>query len=89
MATGIVRGALSSVIEKTPSKCARSCEVRQWAQHILDKACQGEAEIEWFDNFCAEMVKHLQAMIPPIASKYKLQSPKREHLWRENFKWNV
>lgn len=83
MATGIVRSALCTVIERTPSQSSRSCKVRKWAQEVLDKACQGESEIEQFDNFCAGLVKHLQAMISSTASKYKLQSSKREHLWRE------
>lgn len=83
MATGIVRSALSTVIEKTPSQSSRSCKVRHWAQEILDKACQGESEIEQFDSFCAELVKHLQAMISSITSKYRLKTSKMEHLWRE------
>jgi len=83
MASGIVRGAFSSVIEKSPAQSSRSCKLRQWAKQILDKAVQGEKEMEEFDRFSSEILQHLRSMIPSIASKYKLQSSKREYLWRE------
>jgi hypothetical protein len=79
MACGIVRSAITTVMEKTPSQSPRSCKLRMWAQEILDKACQGDAEMEDFDCFSVQILKTLKEMISSIVGRYKLQSSNREH----------
>jgi hypothetical protein len=70
MACGIVRSAITTVIKKTPSQSPRSCKLRMWAQEILDKACQGDAEMEDFDCFSVQILKTLREMISSIVGRY-------------------
>ena len=83
MATGLVKGAISAVIEKTPSTSSRSCKLRKWGKEIMDKCCQGEAEMDFFDDYCSELIRHLRRIVSSAFSKYKLSSTKREHVWHE------
>lgn len=82
MASGIVRGAITAVVEKTPSSSSRSCKLRKWAQEVLDKAHQGDAEMEDFDQFSTDILKYFSEVISSVTNRYKLSSSKREHLWR-------
>ena len=43
--TEVVKSALLSVIEKTPSKASRSVKLREWSRVILDKGSK-RAELE-------------------------------------------
>ena len=69
MATGVVKSAISSVVEKTPFSYSRSCKLRKWAQEIMDKSSQGESEMNCFDKYCSEVIKHLQTVATSATSK--------------------
>ena len=77
MATGVI-SAIAAVVDKTPS---RSVKLRRWGQEILDKACQGERVIEYFDSFCTGLLKHFQDMVKATAGKYQSYSDQRTYLW--------
>ena len=83
MASGVVKGAIAAVVDKTPSKSGRSCKLRKLAQDILEKSCEGEAQLEAFDKFSKEIVDFLKQLVLSVSGKYRLKSAKREHLWRE------
>lgn len=83
MASGMVRSAITTVVEKTPSQSSRSCKLRRWAEEILEKCCQGDAEADEFDSFSSEIMKYFKQMVSTTAARYKLNSTKREHLWRK------
>ena len=73
MATGVIRSAIASVVDKTPSQSTRSVK--------LDKACQGERVIEYLDSFCTGLLKHFQDMVKATAGKYQSHSAQRTYLW--------
>ena len=80
MATGVIRSAIAAVVDKTPSQSTRSVKLRRWGQEILDKACQGERVIEYFDSFCTGLLKHFQDMVKATAGKYQSHSAQRTYL---------
>ena len=85
MAAGIVRCALSAVMEKTPvvsPHSKRSC-TKLKSQELLDKVALGEAQRDAFDKFSKEIIKSMKGMITTVSKKYKLNSSKRAKLWTE------
>ena len=68
-------------MDKTPSQSTRSVKLRRWGQEVLDKACQGERVIEYFDSFCTGLLKHFQDMVKATAGKYQSHSAQRTYLW--------
>ena len=91
MATGIVRCALASVIEKTPPvspHSKRSC-TKLKGQELLDTASLGDAQRDAFDNFSREIVQCLTDKIATVAKKYKMNSSKRAKLWTEFHKMRL
>ena len=80
MAAETVKSALLAVIDKTSSQSPRSCKLREWGKQILEKS---QSEEESFDTFSIEVVLYLQGIVSSTATKYKLSSSKREHLWKK------
>ncbi len=68
-------------MDKNPSQSTWSVKLRQWGQVILDKACQGEREIEYFDSFCTGLLKHFQDMVNGKYQSYSAQSYKLTLSW--------
>ena len=82
MASGIVRGAISAVLEKTPSVSPRSEKLKQLGNEVLTKSCAGESEVEYFDKFTDSVVSEIKEFIvQSVSQKYKSNKLKRERLW--------
>ena len=73
------RSAIAAVVDKTPSQSTRNVKLRRWGQEILDKACQGERVIEYFDSFCTWIAKTFSGY--GEACKYQSHSAQRTYLW--------
>lgn len=83
MASGMLRCAISSVKDKTPSQSSRSCQLRRWGQEILDKSAQGEAETAAFDRFSEQLIHCMRERIQVVTKGLKLNSSKRTKIWSE------
>ena len=81
MATGLVRAALLSTVDKTPSEAPRSSKLKEKAQEILSRACIGEKELEAMDQFSLDIITYLRDEVESVADRYKGINQKREHLW--------
>ena len=79
MVSGIVRAAISTVMDKTRFCSPRSKKLQQLGQEVLDKSCQSDSEAV-FDTFCSEILDYLKGQTKAIASMYKFNSAKREKL---------
>lgn len=85
MALEVVRLALSSVTEETPSQEGplewhqHSLLIQRQGQEILDKVAQGEAELAVFDTFSNELVRFLTERIDAVAKSCRLNSSRREN----------
>ena len=80
MATGIVRAAILSTIDKTPSLSPRSSKMKEKAQEIVAKASVGEIEMEAMDKFCLDILTYFRDKVS-VANRCKGYNRKREHLW--------
>lgn len=83
MATGIVRCALSNVMDKTPSESNRSCQLRRLGQQILDKSTRGEAELAVLDSFSEQLVSYFRERTHEATKSLTLNSSKRARLWSD------
>ena len=86
MSSGLVRAAIQSVVDKTPTLSQRSSKLKEKAQEVLAKACIGKAcigerELEAMDKFSADILTYLRGKVKSVADKYKGTNKKREHLW--------
>ena len=85
MAVDLVRLAIQSAIEKTPSQSPRAMNMKRYGQDILISTEIGPGpqsrKRESFDKFCIQLLSYLQGQIRSVASKYKLNKSKREKLW--------
>lgn len=81
MSTGLVRGALSLAVDKTPSTSSRSCKLREFAREIFEKVCSGDTAMEILDKFSTEVVTYLRASIKSTGDKYMSNDVKRQQLW--------
>ena len=57
MAPGILRTAVSSVLDKTPAQSKRSTQLQQWGSGLLEKSTPGEHELTAFDQFSEQLVQ--------------------------------
>ena len=83
MATGLMKSALDSVVENTPSQSPRSTNVRKWATEILTKSIQGEKEMNCFDKFSSQIMKDFRELVHTAAASYKLAATRRERIWHD------
>ena len=72
MATALIKSALNSVLEKTPSESPRSVNVRKWAIQILEKSIHTEKQMDVFDKFSSEIMRYFRQLVQIAATRYKL-----------------
>lgn len=82
MASGVVRGAISTVIEddKLPPS-PRTTAMRQFGTQLLREICKSEREVELFDEFSERLVSAIKDMFSSLPHSIKCASTKRHNLW--------
>ena len=82
MASGVVRGAISAVIEddKLPPS-SRATAMRQFGAQLLREICKSEQEMELFDEFSERVISVVNNMFSSLPHSIKCASAKRHNLW--------
>ena len=77
MATGVVKGAINAVLEDRLILCTKTKDV---GQALMQKVIEGEREIGLFDEFCDQLVSHLDATFY-LPKKFTSLSSKKATCW--------
>ena len=81
MASGVVRGAMSAVLEdKKFVQSTRSDKMRLLGRNLLTKVMEVDHEIE-FDKFSEEMISSIEAIFTNIPKGMRSQSSKKTRCW--------
>ena len=83
MPSGIMRCAISNVLDKTPSLSSRSSQLRQWREELLEKSTHGEASLAAFDRFSEDLIHYMRERISHVTKGLKLNSSKRTKIWSD------
>ena len=73
MASAIVRAAIHSAVQKTPSQSQITLKLKEKAEEILTKV---SVEEEAMDKFSVDMLTYLRVEVRSVADKYKGSSKK-------------
>lgn len=79
MASGIVRGAVSTVLDD--EKPTKSDKMRQFGKIFLDKIVEGEQQMELFDKFCENINSDMEKIFLSLSPRLRSPSSKRTKLW--------
>ena len=82
MASGIVRGAISTVLDD-PKLIQSSItdKMRQFGKLFLAKIVENDKQIELFDTFCETITSEINKIFSGLSKRIRCPSTKRTRLW--------
>ena len=81
MASGVVRGAISTVLDDEKLvQSARTDAMRQFGKNLLAKVMDGDQEMEIFDKFCEELTSRIDSIFSKV-THIVTPSSKRTLCW--------
>ena len=83
MATGVLRAAISSVLDSTPALSDRSSRLQRLGKEILERSTLGEAEQMAFDGFSEQLVSYIRGRIKTAAEGTAMNCSKRFKIWSD------
>lgn len=83
MASGIVRGAMSSVLtDENLVKSTRTDEMKKFGREVLEICLQGDKEIEVFDQFSVKLTSTINLLFSEVKERnIKSMASKRTRCW--------
>ena len=77
MASGVVRGAISTVLDDPKLvQSSRTDEMRQFGKNFLAKVVENDKQIELFDTFCETIISEINKIFSGL-SKGSVVHPRR------------
>lgn len=85
MASGVVRAAVSSALDKDAFRLesSRIKILKQYGTEFLEKIICGEKEMRAFDNFSSNVIAILKAIIESVTKTDCSLATKRGKLWAD------
>ena len=81
MASGVVRGAISTVLDDEKLvQSARTDAMRQFGRNLLAKVMDGDQELEIFDNFSEDLTSRIDSIFSKV-THIVTPSSKRTLCW--------
>lgn len=82
MASGIVRGAISTVLgDPKLVQSSRSDKMRQFGGLFLAKIVENDDQIDLFDTFCDTITSEINKIFTELSKRIRCPSTKRTRLW--------
>ena len=82
MASGVVRGAISTVLgDPKLVQASRSDKMREFGELFLAKIAENDEQIELFDTFCDDITSELNKIFTGLSKRIRCPSTKRTRLW--------
>ena len=82
MASGVVRGAISTVLgDPKLVQSRRSDKMKQFGEVFLAKVLENDKQIELFDAFCDTITAEISKIFTGLSKRIRCPSTKRTRLW--------
>ena len=82
MASGVVRGAISTVLgDPKLVQSSRSDKMRQFGGLFMAKIVEDDDQIDLFDTFCDTIVSEINKIFTGLSKRIRCPSTKRTRLW--------